>query len=234
MITFFKLPATFIADTLLPSLLLSHLSLFRVKKYIFLISLIRFPNGSVRLIIEPKITEATVFNCNTDSLWFDTLFSNYSFNFRILRSTFTLKLCPVTCSTAGRIIFSFSKCSENIFFPENVILLFGHKRRDDLSKKKKQQTNTKKTKPRNPGNMMFSSNVLKTWSFQKILTCTWSFLQYLERWYFFFPEQKMKEDDDLWKYDIWYYKGDMGIWYFLYICINVTKMMFPFCQKNQR
>ena len=43
-------------------------------------------------------------------------------------------------------------------FPENMILFFGHERKDDLSQKKKKI----------PGNMIFSSNVLKRWSFQEI------------------------------------------------------------------
>ena len=51
------------------------------------------------------------------------------------------------------------------------------------------------------GNMIFSSDVLKRWSFQKGLAGIWSFLYYPERWYFFFPEnmifflrRKMKDD----------------------------------------
>ena len=39
---------------------------------------------------------------------------------------------------------------------------------------------------------IFSSNVLKRWSFQKICAWTWSFFKYLERWYFFFPENMIK------------------------------------------
>ena len=40
------------------------------------------------------------------------------------------------------------------------------------------------------GNMIFSSNVLKRWSFEKSRTGIWSFLYYLERWYFF-PESML-------------------------------------------
>ena len=50
------------------------------------------------------------------------------------------------------------------------------------------------------GNMIFSSNVLKRWSFQKNRTGTWSFLlYYLERWYFFFPKIWSYSLDGKWK-----------------------------------
>ena len=51
------------------------------------------------------------------------------------------------------------------------------------------------------GNMIYSSNVLKRWSFQKNCTGIWSFLYHEERWHFFFPKiwyffygRKMKDD----------------------------------------
>ena len=28
--------------------------------------------------------------------------------------------------------------------------------------------------------------------------------------------------------------GYMEIWYFMYICVNVTNMILPFCQNKQR
>ena len=46
--------------------------------------------------------------------------------------------------------------------PENMILFFMRKRKDDLSQKV-------------IGNTMFSSNILKRWFFQIIRTWTWSF-----------------------------------------------------------
>ena len=46
--------------------------------------------------------------------------------------------------------------------PENIILFFIRKRKDDLSQKV-------------IGNTMFSSNILKRWFFQIIRTWTWSF-----------------------------------------------------------
>ena len=56
-------------------------------------------------------------------------------------------------------------------FPENMILSAGLKMKDDLSEK-------------THGNMIFSSNVLKGWSFQKGLC--WDMMAFFpERWYFF-------------------------------------------------
>ena len=49
------------------------------------------------------------------------------------------------------------------------------------------------------GNMIFSSNVLKRWSFQKNRTGIWSFLYYQERWYFFFPKISSYSLDGKWK-----------------------------------
>ena len=78
------------------------------------------------------------------------------------------------------------------------------------------------------GNMIFSSNVLKRWSFQKNRTGIWSFLYYQERWYFFFPKIWSYSLDRKWK--MIFLKKYMEIWYFLYICINVTNIIFS--RKN--
>ena len=59
------------------------------------------------------------------------------------------------------------------------------------------------------GNMIFSSNVLKRWSFQKNPTGIWSFLYYLERRYFFFLE-------------IWSYSLD-GKWKMIFLKKNTWK-----------
>ena len=90
--------------------------------------------------------------------------------------------------------------------------------------------------------MIFLKKYMEKWYFlqmfwknglsKKNCTGTWSFLYYLERWYFFYPE-------------IWYFffgrkmediflKKHMEIWYFLYICVNVTNTILPFGQKSQR
>ena len=61
----------------------------------------------------------------------------------------------------------------------------------------------------------------------------WSFLCYLERWHFFSPRKyDIFSLDRKWK--MIFLKKYMEIWYFLYICINVTNMILPFCKKNQR
>ena len=112
---------------------------------------------------------------------------------------------------ARKTVFSFSKCFEKMVFPkklhwdmiylvfsgkmifvfpENMILFFRHKRKDDLSQK-----NTWKY------DIFFKCS--EKMVFPKKFAWTWSFLWYLERVYFFFPEnliyiffrRKMKEDD---------------------------------------
>ena len=118
-------------------------------------------------------------------------------------------------------IFSFSKCSEKMvvpkklhwnmifllllgkmifLFPENIILFFRQKMKDDVSQKIYE-------------NMIFSSNVLKRWFFQKNSTEIWYFLlYYLERWYFFFPKIWSYCLDGKWK--MIFLKKYMKLWYF--------------------
>ena len=87
---------------------------------------------------------------------------------------------------SGRMIF---------LFPENIMLPLRRKMKDDLS----QKNNNKKTKKKH-GNMIFSSNVLKRWSFQKELSWGMTFLVLSGRWYFFpknmifFLERKVRDD----------------------------------------
>ena len=38
----------------------------------------------------------------------------------------------------------------------------------------------------------------------------------------------------IWKWNMIFLKKYMEIWHFLYVCINVTNMILPFCKKNQR
>ena len=124
---------------------------------------------------------------------------------------------------ARKTIFPFSKCSEKMdfpkksnwnmiflvstgkmafLFPKNMILFFRDGKWNDLKKKIH-------------GNMIFSSNVLKMWFFQKKPTGMRSFLYHQERWYFLFPKiwhffytRKVKDDLS---------KKCMEIWCFLYI-----------------
>ena len=65
---------------------------------------------------------------------------------------------------------------DGIFFPKACFLI-EREMKDDFSREIQ-------------GNMIFSSNVLKRWSFEKSRTGIWSFLYYLERWYFF-PESML-------------------------------------------
>ena len=67
---------------------------------------------------------------------------------------------------------------------------------------------------------------------KKNRTGIWPFLYYLERWFFFPGKYVIFSLDGKWKMII--LKKYMEIWYFLYICIDVTNMMLPFCKKNQR
>ena len=108
-------------------------------------------------------------------------------------------------------------------FPENMILLLGQKMKDDLSQKKQKKHE----------NMIFYSNVLKRWSFQRDRAGTLSFLYYLERQYFFFPQmwcfffgQKMKDNLS---------QEIRGGTKFLYIPTSATNLTSrPPAKKNQR
>ena len=78
--------------------------------------------------------------------------------------------------------------------------------------------------------MVFSSNVLKRWSFQKNCNGIWSFFYYLERWYFF-PENKILGR----KWKMIFLKKYMEIWFFLYMRTDVTKInVMALCQKKSK
>ena len=73
-------------------------------------------------------------------------------------------------------IWSFFYYQKKIFlFPENMILFFRRKIKDDLSQK-------------NTWNYDIVWYALKRRSFQKARTRIWSFFNYQERWYFYIPE----------------------------------------------
>ena len=85
------------------------------------------------------------------------------------------------------IIFLVLSAKMIFLFPENIIFFFRRKMEDDLSQKIYVR-------------MIFRSNVLKRWSFQKNRTGTWSFLlYYLERWYFFYSTIPSYSLDGKWK-----------------------------------
>ena len=68
--------------------------------------------------------------------------------------------------------------------------------------------------------MIFSSDVLKRWSFQKGLAGIWSFLYYPERWYFFFPKTWFFSYDGKWK--MIFLEKYMEIWHPLYVRVGAT------------
>ena len=58
------------------------------------------------------------------------------------------------------------------------------------------------------------------------------FLVFSGKMVLFFNQKYIFSFDGKWK--MIFLKKYMEIWYFLYICINVTNMISPFCQENQR
>ena len=138
----------------------------------------------------------------------------------------------LTCYTAQKTIFSFSRRSEKMvfpkklrwnmiflvlsgkmifLFPENMILHLRRKMKDDLSQK-----NTRKY------DIFFKLS-------QKMVFRTWFFMYYLERWYFFpekmiyFPWAESERQSfswNIWKYDIFFVHG----------CYK--RGATPLCRKN--
>ena len=119
---------------------------------------------------------------------------------------------------SGRMIF---------LFPENIMLPLRRKMKDDLS----QKNNNKKTKKKH-GNMIFSSNVLKRWSFQKGPRWDMIFLV-LSGKMVFFPEniffpwaesERWSFSRNTWKYDI----------FCVHVRVLLTWHQDPLPKKNQR
>ena len=81
------------------------------------------------------------------------------------------------------------------------------------------------------GNMISSSDVLERWSFQKNCTGIWSFLYYLERWFFSW-KHIFSLDGRLKMIGL---KEYMETWYFLCICVGVREVVLrPSAKNNQR
>ena len=103
-------------------------------------------------------------------------------------------------------------------FPENVILFFRRKIKDDLSQKIH-------------GNMIFSSNAWKDGLSKKNCTGIWSFLYYVERWYFFSGKYYLFSLDGKWKMifsqEI---HGNMIFPVYMYKCYKYITLL----QENQR
>ena len=105
-------------------------------------------------------------------------------------------------------------------FPENMILLFRHKKKDDLSQK-------------NTGNMIFSSDVLKRWSFQKIHAWTWSFFVISGKMVFLFSRKYYIFClGGNWKKMI-FIKKRVEIWYFLHVCVAYQAWHYPPGRKTK-
>ena len=79
------------------------------------------------------------------------------------------------------------------------------------------------------GNMIFPSNAPKRWSFQKKLRLSMIFLSLSGKMVFFSGKYIFSL---VGKWKMIFLKKYMEIWYFLYICINVTNMIFSL--KNTR
>ena len=105
-------------------------------------------------------------------------------------------------------------------FPENMILFFRHKRKDDLSQK-------------------------TTWKYYIFINCSEKMVSpknsCLNTMFFVIPEKmvflfSIKHDifslGGKWKTMI-FIKQRTKIWYFLYICVGVTNMTLPSWQKNK-
>ena len=135
-------------------------------------------------------------------------------------------------NTAQKTKFSFSKCYEKMvfpkklhwnmiflillgkisFFPQNMILLFRWKKKDDLSQKIDVIWCFLQ--------MIWKDGLSKKITFEYDLFCNiWKDI------ISFFPK--------IWKWKMIFLKWYMEIWYFLYICINVTNMILLFCQKSK-
>ena len=115
-------------------------------------------------------------------------------------------------------IFLVASSRKIIFFPENMILFFRWKMKDDLSQKIH-------------GNMIFLSNASKAWSFQSNRTGIWSFLYIWKDGIFFPGKYYIFSFHGKWK--MIFLKKYKEIWSFLYICINVTNMILTFCKKKK-
>ena len=143
--------------------------------------------------------------------------------------------------TARKTIFSFCKCFEKIVLPkksrwnmiflvlpgktiflftENMFLFFRHKRKDDISRK-----NTWKY------DIFFKCS--EKMVFPKVSRLNMIFFVISGKMVFLFSR----------KYDIFslggkwkkmiFIKQRVKIWYFLYICVGVTGVALPSCQKNK-
>ena len=83
--------------------------------------------------------------------------------------------------------------------------------------------------------MIYSSNVLKRWSFQKNCTGIWSFLYHEERWHFFFPKiwYFLRTENERWYFSKNTWKYDVFCMLVKVVFLFPTNMKLPFCQKSK-
>ena len=128
---------------------------------------------------------------------------------------FPKKLCwnTIFLVLSGKMIF---------LFPKNIILPLRPKMKDDLSQKIH-------------GNMIFPSNVLKRWSFQKGLRWGMIFLALSGKMVFFSRKHDIFSLGGKWEWEAIFFKKYMEIWNFLCTRTGVTNVSpCPSVKKNQR
>ena len=151
----------------------------------------------------------------------NTFVAELNFNKETEKNTLSLFI------TAWKTIFCFSKCSEKMvfakkshwnviflvvyylerwyfFFPENMILFYRRKMKDDLSQKKYTEI------------WYFLQIPRKDSLSKKNRAGIWSFLHYRHRWYFIPGKYDIFSLDGKWKMIV--LKKYTEIWYFLYKC----------------
>ena len=112
---------------------------------------------------------------------------------------------------SGKIIF---------LFPKNIILHLRRKMKDDLSQKKYTE-------------IYFLQTFWKDGLFKKGHTGTWSFLYYLERWFFFSRKHDIFSLGRKWEMN--FLKKYMEVWYFLCTRMGVTNVVSsPSAKRHQR
>ena len=108
-----------------------------------------------------------------------------------------------------------------MFWKDSLSKKIAPKRKDDLSQKYTE-------------NMIFSSDVLKRWSFQKIHAWTWSFFVISGKMVFLFSRKYyIFSWGGKWKKMI-FIKKRVEIWYFLYVCEGVSGVALSSGQKETK
>ena len=112
---------------------------------------------------------------------------------------------------------------DDISFPENMILFFRHRRKDNLSQKNKKNTWKYHIFFRCSEKMVFLKNSRLNMIFF-VITGKMVFL--------FSRKHDIFSLGGKWR-KIIFIKKSVEIWYFLYICADVTGVTLPTCQKKK-